>query len=108
MILTPDGSAVVCPSSGIRNTAKDGTITYSAGYPEFSAVTGRVIRIAGNWPAKFDDPAALYLFWSGASGRVLIGAIHSAGRDWFGVISGNGFTPLNGRWAKGADDFGTW
>jgi hypothetical protein len=108
MILTPDGSAVVCPSSGIRNTAKDGTITYSAGYPEFSAATGRVIRIVGNWPTKFDDPAALYLFWSSTSGQVLIGAIHSAGRDWFGVISGNGFTPLSARWAKGADDFGTW
>jgi hypothetical protein len=108
MILTPDGSAIVCPSSGIRNTAKDGTITYSAGYPEFSALTGRVIRIVGNWPTKFDDPAALYLFWSGASGQVLIGAIHSAGRDWFGVISGNGFTPLNARWAQGGDDFGAW
>jgi hypothetical protein len=108
MIITPDGSAIVCPSSGIRNTAKDGTVTYSAGYPEFSAVTGRVIRIVGHWPTKFDDPAALYLFWSGASGQVLIGAIHSEGRDWFGVISGNGFTPLNARWAQGFDNFGAW
>jgi hypothetical protein len=108
MIITPDGSAIVCPSSGIRNTAKDGTVTYSAGYPEFSAVTGRVIRIVGHWPAKFDDPAALYLFWSDASGQVLIGAIHSDGRDWFGVISGSEFTPLNARWAQGSDVFGAW
>ena len=71
-------------------------------------MTGRVIRIVGHWPAKFDDPAALYLFWSGASGQVLIGAIHSDGRDWFGVISGSEFTPLNARWAQGSDVFGAW
>ena len=77
--------------------------------PEFSATTGRLIRITGHWPQKQDDPFVYDLLWSGASGQVLIGAIHSAGRDWVGVISGNRFTPLNvavGPWAR--TTFGTW
>jgi hypothetical protein len=108
MIITPAGSAIVCPTTGIRSPAKDGTVTWSAGYAEFSTATGRAIRIEGHWPMTFDDPVDLYLFWSDASGQVLIGAIHSKGRDWFGVISGNRFTPLNARWARGFDDFGAW
>jgi hypothetical protein len=34
--------------------------------------------------------------------------IHSAGRDWGGVISGNRFTPLNVPSSLGTYAFGTW
>jgi len=108
MLITPNGSAIVCPGGEIRNAGKNGTITYSTGFPEFSVTTGSLIRITGHWPQKGDDPYVYDLIWSDASGRVLIGAIHSAGRDWVGVISGNRFTPLSNRQSLGAYQFGTW
>jgi len=108
MLITPDGSAIVCPSSKIRNTGKNGTITYSTGFPEFSVTTRSLIRIMGHWPQQQDDPYVYDLLWSDASGQVLIGAIHSAGRDWVGVISGNRFTPLNNQQSLGAYQFGAW
>ena len=108
MTITPDGSAIVCPSSTITDIARNGTMTYSTGFPEFSVTTGRLIRITGHWPRKQNDPFAYDVLWSGASGQVLIGMIHSAGRDWVGVISGNRFTPLNVPSSLGTYAFGTW
>ena len=108
MSITPDGSAIVCPSSTITDIAKNGTKTYSTGFPEFSVTTGRLIRITGHWPRKHDDPFVYDVLWSGASGQVLIGMIHSAGRDWVGVISGSRFTPLNVPSSLGTYAFGTW
>ena len=94
-------------------SAEAGIITYTTGFPEFSAATGRVTRILGHWnPDQRHEPMAGELLWSGTSGRVLIGVIHAGGRDWVGVISGNESTPLNARWAlsmtQGLNDFGTW
>ena len=108
MIITPNGSAIICPSGTITDIAKDGTTTYSTGFSEFSVTTGRLIRITGHWPQKQDEPFVYHLLWSGASGQVLIGSIHSAGRDWVGVISGNRFTPLNTPRTLGTYEFGTW
>jgi len=108
MLITPNGSAIVCPSSKMRNAGKNGTITYSTGFPEFSVTTRSLIRIVGHWPQQQDDPYVYDLLWSDASGRVLIGAIHSAGRDWVGVISGNRFTPLSNQQSLGTYQFGTW
>ena len=108
MIITPNGSAIICPSGTITDIAKDGTTTYSTGFSEFSVTTGRLIRITGHWPQKQDEPFVYHLLWSGASGQVLIGSVHSAGRDWVGVISGNRFTPLNTPRTLGTYEFGTW
>jgi hypothetical protein len=108
MIITPKGSAIICPSGTITDIARNGTITYSTGFSEFSVTTGRLIRIMGHWPQKQEDPFVYHLLWSGASGQVLIGSIHSAGHDWVGVISGNRFTPLNTPRALGTYEFGTW
>jgi len=108
MLITPNGSAIVCPGGKIRNAGKNGTTTYSTGFPEFSVTTGSLIRITGYWPQKGDDPYVYDLIWSDASGQVLIGAITSAGRDWVGVISGNRFTPLSNQQSLGAYQFGTW
>jgi hypothetical protein len=110
LIITPDGSKLVCASGTITTIAKNGVITYSTGFPEFSAATGRVTRIAGHWSQPQDgkgEPTVIDVLWSDASGQVLIGEIHSADRYWVGVIRGNTFTPLN----VGQDpavDFGTW
>ena len=113
MIITPDGSAIVGASNDITNIAKNGIITFTTGFPEFSVATGHLARIVGHWhPNQWHDPEVIDLLWSDASGRVLIGAINSAGRNWVGVISGNTFTPLHARWAltttQGLTDFGTW
>ena len=113
LILVPNGSEFVCASGEITKIAKDGITTYTTGFPEFSAATGRVTRILGHWhPNQWHEPEVIDLLWSDASGRVLIGAIHAGGRNWVGVISGNKFTPLNARWAltttQGLTDFGTW
>ncbi len=69
-------------------------------------------KIARAVSEPWHDPEVIDLLWSDASGRVLIGVIKSAGRNWVGVINGNTFTPLNARWAltttQGLTDFGTW
>jgi hypothetical protein len=110
MIITPDGSAVICPSGTITTIARDGAITYSTGFPEFSAATGRVTRTVGHWAqGQRFDPAVVEVLWSDAAGRVLIGVVTSAGRDWVGVISGNTFTPLNAQWNRLSPyGFGAW
>ena len=109
MSITTDGSTIVCPSSTITDIAKNGTMTYSTGFPEFSVTTGRLIRITGHWPRKpSGDPFVYDVLWSGASGQVLIGMIHSADRDWVGVISGNRFTPLNVPSSLDTYANGTW
>jgi len=107
-IISPDGSAVVCPAAQITSLSPNG-LRYSTGFAEFSAATGRVARILGHWPTgEPTGPQVMDVLWSDASGRVLIGVIRAAGRPWVGVISGNEFTPLNVRWIPAAPDFGTW
>jgi hypothetical protein len=111
MIISPDGSAIACAGNQVTEIAKNGIIRYGTGFPEFSTVTGRVTRIVGHWhwaTSQQADPSVLDVLWSDASGRVLIGEIHSAGRTWVGVVSGNQFTPLNARWAPGTHEFGAW
>jgi hypothetical protein len=113
MIITPDGSAIVGASNEITNIAKNGIITFTTGFPEFSVATGHLTRIVGHWhPNQWHEPEVVDLLWSDASGRVLIGVINAGGRNWVGVISGNKFTPLHTRWAltttRGLTDFGTW
>jgi len=108
-IITPDGSAIVCAASQVLRMGANGTIRQrSTGLAEFSTATGRLTRILGNWPSSQAGPTAMDVLWSDASGRVLIGVIAAAGQTWVGVISGNGFTPLNVRWDPAAPDFGTW
>jgi hypothetical protein len=107
--ITPDGSAVVCPSSSIMKVRDDGSTINSTGFAEFSTATGRLTRILGHWAqGQQPDPMVERVLWSDASGRVLIGVISSAGRDWIGIISGNTFTPLNARWTRTAYNFGAW
>ncbi|MGD0244475.1 MAG: hypothetical protein ABSB59_29700 [Streptosporangiaceae bacterium] len=110
MIITPDGSAVVCPSSGIIKITSDRGETYSTGFPVFATATGRVTRIVGHWPQGqlHDDPTVESVLWSDASGRVLIGVVSSAGRHWIGVISGNKFTPLDSWRTPAGYVFGAW
>jgi hypothetical protein len=111
MIISPDGSAIACAGNEILEIGKNGIIRYSTGFPEFSAATGRVTRILGHWhwaTSQRHDPSVFNVLWSDASGRVLIGVVNSAGRNWVGVISGNKFTPLSAQRAPTTSNFGAW
>jgi hypothetical protein len=114
LTITADGSELVCASGTITKIAKNGVSTYITGFPEFSTATGRLTRIAGHWSQPQNDgkgePRVILALWPGTSGRVLIGVIRSADRNWVGVISGNTFTPLNAQWiaTTAAVDFGAW
>jgi hypothetical protein len=108
-VITPDGSAIVCAASQITSLARDKSIGYSTGFAEFSAATGHVTRILAHWArGQSTGPRVMDVLWSDPSGRVLIGAIRSAGRLWVGVISGNEFTPLDIQVDPAAPDLGTW
>jgi hypothetical protein len=108
-VITPDGSAIVCSGTQFTNIAPGGTVRYSTGFVEFSVATGLPIRILGHWNVSLSaGPRVMDVLWSGASGRVLIGMIKSADRDWVGIVSGNRFTPLDVRWDPAAPDLGTW
>lgn len=109
MIITPDGSAVICPDDTIIKIAQDGSETHSTGFPEFSTATGRVTRIVGHWAQDQPvDPVVENVLWSDASGRVLIGIVGGGGGHRVGIISGNTFTPLNDRWPRTGHIFGAW
>jgi hypothetical protein len=111
-IITPDGSAVVCGAIAASNTK----VTAGAGitrgavteFREYSAATGNITRILGQW--KFASVGALSaeVLWSSPSGRVLVGVIPNADNGRVGVISGNTFTPLPTQVAPSSALTGTW
>ena len=105
MIITPDGSAIVCAGNEIMDIGKNGIHHGSStGFPEFSAAPdAHPDRRALAPSTSTRDPSVIDVLWSGASGRVLIGVVNSAGRNWVGVISGNKFTPLSARSAPAHD-----
>jgi hypothetical protein len=82
LIITPDGSAVVCGASPNGSNPAPETAFY-----EFSTATGKLIRtlaqVAGNANAD--------VLWSNPSGSVLIGV---AGQDQVGMVTAGTFTPL--------------
>ena len=91
-IITPDGTTVVC-------------LAPARGFPEYSARNGQLLRVLG----RVAGLRARSLIWSGASGRVLIGAVLGPGsRMRVGIISGSTFTPLNVTVNATYPTFGTW
>lgn len=122
LIITPDGSAVVCGAiQGIEHISNGTDLGREAvtGFREYSTATGKIVRISGYWKFPRVSALAVNVLWSNAPGSLLIGVIpttgdgrvgviRSAGRVWVGVISGNEFTPLNVRWDPAAPDYGTW
>ena len=85
----PDGSADICGELGMPGQAT------TTGFAEYSTTTGKVTRVLGRWtfgPAQV-GALAINVFWSNASGSVLIGVIPE-GMGKLGVISGGTFIPL--------------
>lgn len=112
LIITPDGSKVVCGAIQFRILA-GGVLNDVTEFREFSTATGEVTDILGYWRFHNVIPNVVGVLWSNSSGSVLIGVIPGGGNGRIGVISGNSFTPLPASAASAsaifADDFsGTW
>jgi hypothetical protein len=110
-IITPDGSTVVCSAIAAvapKITAGDlkrGAVT---NYREYSAATGKLVRVLGDWTFRSVGAIAVNVLWSNASGSVLIGVIPDAGFGRAGVIRGNTFTPLPAQAVSAPILAGTW
>ena len=112
LIITPDGSKVVCGAIQFRILA-GGVVDDETEFREFSTATGEVTQILGHWKFHNVIPNIVGVLWSNSSGSVLIGVIPGGGVGRIGVISGNSFTPLpaaaSAASAVMADDqSGTW
>jgi hypothetical protein len=97
MIITPDGSAVVCAALAGLNPTMVGTTPERAAETEFfeySMATGKLARILGHWTSPNAPILIAAVLWSNPSGSVLIGVIPAGGGLRIGVIRGNEFTPL--------------
>jgi hypothetical protein len=102
-IISPDGSVIVCGASAIVSVVKVGhslQITVKEAFLEYSVATGKLLRTMDEHTMK--EPAALSLYWSGPSGRVLIVATPSGSGSRAGVLRGASFTPLPGAANLGA------
>jgi hypothetical protein len=98
--ITPDGTMIVCAT---MSTTKWSTTMTQVGYTEFSASTGRAVRILD--PRRYAGEPLLQtqdVLWTDASGSTLIVVTDMAGaqpgkyRLQIGAVTGKGFTPLPG------------
>ncbi len=113
LIITPDGSKIVC--GAIQIQIRGGVLLSSVTqFREYSTATGQVTPILGFWKFHSVSPNIVGVLWSNASGSVLIGVIPGGGHGRIGVISGNSFTPLPAAAISAAsvaaadDQSGTW
>ena len=99
--MTADGSALICVGGRVvnPNAAPDRQQSQS-GFLEFSAATGKLLRVLGGrpWPSG-DVPPPLGVYWSNASGSLVIGTkdardLSAKALIELGVQSATGFTPL--------------
>ncbi|MBV9447983.1 MAG: hypothetical protein JO345_19030 [Streptosporangiaceae bacterium] len=113
VIITPDGSAAICP--GLTGGEGDETVFFR----EYSTATGKVIGQLGTWTYGHTDQFLLDALWTNPSGSVIIGVIPKASQPQtspstgpapipdvtpspppgstprIGVIIGQTFTPLD-------------
>ncbi len=102
-IISPDGSVIVCGASAIVSVARVGhslKVTVKEAFLEYSAATGKLLRTMDEHTMK--GPAAIGLYWSGPSGKVLIVATPAGSGSRAGVLRGARFTPLPGAANLGA------
>lgn len=107
-LITPDGTTVVCAAQEAHVGQKGINPVSGSGFAEFSAASGKLIRILGQAKAGTGGRTAMDVLWSDPSGRVLIGAVRLAGRMRVGVISGNTVTLLPVTVNPAAPDLGHW
>ena len=102
-IISPDGSVIACGASAIVSVTRAGhvlQITAEEAFLEYSAATGKLLRTMDKHTVR--GSAAIGLYWSGPSGKVLIVATASGSGSRAGVLRGARFTPLPGTANLGA------
>jgi hypothetical protein len=90
-LLTADGKTLVC---GARVASAHAVSNDQIGFAEYTAATGKIVRVLGQ---RLAGPQGPDLIWTNASGSVLIGAIQAvpdSARLAVGVITRNGFAFL--------------
>jgi hypothetical protein len=118
-IITGDGSKIVAAT--VSETKHP--LSSELAFTEFSAATGKVVKVFGRWPIPGLYPGQTQdVLWTSSSGRTLIvlahvpgvptkdpHSINSAGyKIEFGVLNGNRFTPLPGAPRPGPNAWPTW
>jgi hypothetical protein len=90
-MITEDGSSIVC---GYSSDAGDGVT--AAGFILYSSATGKQEGAIGFQLYKTQISGQIRLYWTNATGTLLVGAEPTATGDTLGVINGEKFTPLAG------------
>jgi hypothetical protein len=118
-IITPDGSKIVAATEDLTKHPLSSELAFT----EFSAATGKVVKVLGRWPIPGLYPGQTQdVLWTNSSGSTLIvlahkpgvptkdpHAINSAGYGIeFGVQRGGQFTPLPGVPSAGPSAWPTW
>jgi len=118
-IITGDGSKIVAATEDLAKHPLSSELAFT----EFSAATGKVVRVLGRWPIPGLYPGQIQdVLWANSSGSRLIvlahkpgppvkdpQAINSAGYGIeFGVLNGNRFTPLPGAPRPGPNPWPVW
>jgi len=94
LIITPDGSAVVCGATNNSETA----------FYEFSTATGKLARTLAQWAVT----GSVDVLWSNPSGSVLIGVASLNGNAEVGMVTDGRFTALPGLGPEDGSDRGAW
>ena len=118
-IITPDGSKIVTATEDLTKHPLSSALAFT----EFSASTGKVVKVLGRWPLPGMDPGQTQdVLWANPSGSTLIvlahvpgvpkkdpRSINSAGYGTeFGVLRGDKFTPLPGAPSPGPNSWPVW
>jgi hypothetical protein len=118
-IITGDGRKIVAATEDLTKDPLSSALAFT----EFSASTGKVVRVLGRWPIPGLYPGQIQdVMWANSSGSTLIvlahvpgpavkdpHAINSAGyRIEFGVQRGDRFTPLPGAPSPGPGAWPAW
>jgi hypothetical protein len=118
-IITPDGSKIVAATEDLTMHPLSSELAFT----EFSAATGKVVKVLGRWPIPGLYPGQVQdVLWTNSSGSKLIVLAHKPGApakaphsgngaDYgieFGVLDGNGFTPLPGAPSPGPNAWPAW
>jgi hypothetical protein len=118
-VITPDGSKIVAATEDLTRHPLSSELAFT----EFSAATGKVVKVLGRWPIRGLYPGQTQdVLWTNSSGSTLIVLAHKPGVPTkdphsvnsagygieFGVLRGNQFTPLPGAPGAGPSAWPTW
>jgi hypothetical protein len=118
-IITPDGSKIVAATEDLAKHPLSSELAFT----EFSAATGKVVKVLGRWPIPGMYPGQIQdVLWTNPSGSKLIVLAHKPGAPAkdphstnsagygieFGVLNGNRFTPLPGAPRPGPNSWPAW